>query len=64
MMTSFIYPVVIAWTWGGGWLEQKGFHDFAGAATINIVGGCAGLCGAYVLGERYGKDKDRKSKSN
>lgn len=62
LMTSFIYPVVAAWNWGGGWLAQHGFHDFAGVTTIHLVGGTAGFCGAWILGERYGKDKDRKVK--
>jgi Amt family ammonium transporter len=62
LQTSFIYPVVVAWTWGGGWLTQMGFHDFAGVSTIHMVGGCAGLVGASILGERYGKDKDRKAR--
>lgn len=56
-MTSFIYPVVAAWDWGGGWLQQRGFHDFAGTSTIHLVGGTAGLCGAYILVERIGKSK-------
>jgi len=59
LMTSFIYPVVCAWNWGGGWLQQRGFHDFAGVTTIHLVGGTAGLCGAYILGERLGKEKSR-----
>ena len=64
LYTSLIYPVVVAWTWGGGWLCQLGFHDFAGAATIFVAGGCAGCCGSKILGERYGKDKERgRSKS-
>ena len=60
ILTSFIYPVVAAWNWGGGWLMQRGFHDFAGVTTIHLVGGTAGLCGAYILGERLGKEKHRK----
>lgn len=62
LQTGFIYPVVVAWTWGGGWLQQRGFHDFAGVTTIHLVGGCAGFCGAAILGERYGKEKDREAK--
>lgn len=49
--------MVTAWIAGGGWLAQCGFHDFAGATSVHLVGGCAGLCGAIILGERYGKDK-------
>lgn len=61
LLTSFIYPVVAAWNWGGGWLQQRGFHDFAGVTTIHLVGGTAGLCGAAILGERLGKEKHRKA---
>lgn len=57
LLTSFIYPVVVAWNWGGGWLYQRGFHDFAGVTTVHMVGGAAALCGAYMLGERIGKSK-------
>jgi len=60
LLTSFIYPVVAAWNWGGGWLPQRGVHDFAGVTTIHLVGGTAGLCGAYILGERIGKSKRPK----
>jgi Amt family ammonium transporter len=62
LMTSFIYPVVCAWDWGGGWLEQGGLHDFAGTTTIHLVGGTAAVCGAYILGERIGKAEARKKR--
>ena len=58
LMTGFIYPVVVAWTWGGGWLTQNGFHDFAGTGIVHMVGGVAGLVGALIIRPRYGKEKD------
>lgn len=62
LMTSFIYPVVVHWVWGKGWLEANGFRDFAGVACVHLVGGTAGLWGAVILGERYGKAKVRAEK--
>jgi len=52
---AFIYPVVGSWTWGGGWLDYKNFHDFAGSTLVHSVGGWAALVGAYMLGPRLGK---------
>ena len=57
-MTGFIYPVVVAWTWGGGWLTQNGFHDFAGTGIVHMVGGVAGFIGALIIRPRYGKEKN------
>lgn len=57
IQTSFIYPIVVAWNWGRGWLYVLGFHDFAGATTVHVVGGTAALWGAIILGERYGKSR-------
>ena len=57
--TSILYPIVMAWTQENGWLNELGYHDFAGTSTVFMVGGVAGLCGTILLGERYGKDKDR-----
>jgi Amt family ammonium transporter len=62
LMTSFIYPVVVHWVWGQGWLQQKGFTDFAGVACVHLVGGTAALWGAVVVGERYGKEKARNAR--
>lgn len=55
MISAFIYPVSGHWIWGGGWLAQLGFHDFAGSAAVHMVGGVAALIGAKILGPRIGK---------
>ena len=55
VLTSFIYPVVGAWTWGGGWLNQLGFQDFAGSTIVHSTGGWAALAGAIIVGARHGK---------
>lgn len=60
--TSILYPVVMAWTQEGGWLYEVGYYDFAGTSTVFLVGGVAGLCGTVLLGERLGRDNQRKSK--
>lgn len=54
-MTAFVYPVVGHWVWGGGWLSQIGFADFAGSATVHMCGGFAALMGAIQVGPRIGK---------
>ncbi len=55
VITAFIYPVVGHWVWGGGWLYELGFIDFAGSTVVHSVGAWAGLMGAYYLGPRLGK---------
>ena len=55
VLTGFIYPVVGAWTWGGGWLSELGFTDFAGSTIVHGTGGWAALAGAIVVGSRLGK---------
>ncbi|MCF8483277.1 MAG: ammonium transporter [Rhodospirillum sp.] len=55
ILTSFIYPIQGAWQWGGGWLSEAGFSDFAGSTLVHSVGGWAALVGAIVLGARKGK---------
>ena len=55
VMTAFIYPVIGAWTWGGGWLAEMGFMDFAGSTIVHSTGGWAALAGALVVGPRKGK---------
>ena len=66
-MSLVVYPVEAHWIWGGGWLAQIGFHDFAGSTAIHMVGGIAALIGAIFLGPRIGKytkGKDGKVKVN
>lgn len=54
-LTGFVYPVEGFWKWGGGWLAEMGFHDFAGSIVVHACGGFAGLAGAMVLGPRIGR---------
>jgi len=64
ILTLVIYPVVGHWVWGGGWLAELGFLDFAGDTVVHSLGGWAALAGAIILGPRYGKyDKDGKPKA-
>lgn len=63
VISAVIYPIEAHWIWGGGWLSQIGFHDFAGSCAIHMVGGISALVGAKILGPRIGKftrDKDGK----
>lgn len=55
LMSAFIYPVVGHWVWGGGWLADLGFTDFAGSTVVHAVGGCAAFVGAVMVGPRTGK---------
>ena len=55
VLTGIIYPISSSWTWGGGWLDQMGFSDFAGSTIVHSVGGWAALAGAIVIGARKGK---------
>ena len=55
ILTGIIYPLVGAWTWGGGWLDALGFQDFAGSTIVHGTGGWAALAGALVVGPRSGK---------
>ena len=57
VISAVIYPIEAHWTWGGGWLAQMGFHDFAGSNCIHMVGGIAAFVGAWMLGPRIGKFK-------
>ncbi|MGN8630827.1 ammonium transporter [Blautia sp. HCP3S3_G3] len=64
LISLVVYPVSGHWIWGGGFLSQMGFHDFAGSCAVHMVGGVAALIGAIVLGPRIGKyTKDGKSKA-
>lgn len=63
-ISAFIYPVSGHWIWGGGWLADLGFHDFAGSTAVHMVGGVSALVGAKILGPRIGKyDKEGKPKA-
>ncbi len=55
ILTGFVYPISGSWKWGGGWLDQMGFQDFAGSVVVHAVGGFAGLIGAMFLGPRIGR---------
>ncbi len=54
-ISAFIYPISGHWIWGGGWLSQMGFHDFAGSTAVHMVGGVCACIGATILGPRIGK---------
>jgi Amt family ammonium transporter len=58
ILTAFIYPLQASWKWGGGFLDEMGFLDFAGSTVVHSVGGWAALAGALILGPRLGKYKD------
>ncbi|EOS53156.1 ammonium transporter [Lachnospiraceae bacterium MD335] len=63
VISALIYPIEAHWIWGGGWLAQIGFHDFAGSCAIHMVGGVSALIGAKMLGPRIGKfTKDKSGK--
>ena len=64
VISAVVYPISGHWIWGGGWLAQMGFHDFAGSTAVHMCGGVAALVGAKILGPRMGKyDKDGKPKA-
>jgi len=63
VMTGLIYPIVGAWTWGGGWIDQLGFADFAGSTIVHMTGGVAALVGAAFLGPRIGKFDPKTGKA-
>ena len=63
IISAVIYPIEAHWVWGGGWLANLGFHDFAGSTCIHMVGGISALIGAALLGPRIGKfDRDKNGK--
>ena len=63
VISALIYPVEAHWIWGGGWLAQLGFHDFAGSCAIHMVGGISSIIGAKMVGARIGKfEKDENGK--
>ncbi|MEM9365571.1 MAG: ammonium transporter [Planctomycetota bacterium] len=55
VLTGLVYPISGSWKWGGGWLDEMGFQDFAGSVVVHAVGGFAGLAGAIFLGPRLGR---------
>ena len=64
LISAVIYPVSGHWIWGGGWLAQLGFHDFAGSTAVHFVGGVTACLGAWMLGPRIGKyGKDGKARA-
>jgi ammonium transporter, Amt family len=63
VMTGLIYPIVGAWTWGGGWLSELGFTDFAGSTIVHMTGGVAALVAAAILGPRIGKFDPKTGKA-
>ncbi|MBD5520834.1 MAG: ammonium transporter [Lachnospiraceae bacterium] len=62
VISALIYPIEAHWIWGGGWLSQIGFHDFAGSCAIHMVGGISALIGAKIVGARIGKFVKEKGK--
>ena len=63
-ITGLIYPIVTHWVWGGGWLAERGFFDFAGSGVVHMLGGVAALAGVIVVGPRLGKyDENGKPKA-
>ena len=63
IISALVYPIEAHWIWGGGWLAQMGFHDFAGSCAIHMVGGISALIGAKMVGPRIGKfEKDENGK--
>ena len=62
-MGAIVYPVASSWAWGGGWLGEMGFLDFAGSGIVHELGGFGGLVGTIILGPRIGffdQDEDAK----
>ncbi len=60
IMGGISYPIIVHWVWGGGWLAQQGFLDFAGSTVVHTVGGVTAIVGAYMLGPRAFRVKDGK----
>ena len=60
VLTGFLYPITGSWEWGAGWLDQRGFSDFAGSTLVHSVGGWAALSGAIIIGPRLGRYVDGK----
>ena len=58
IITAIVYPIIVSWKWGGGWLDELGFVDFAGSGLVHMTGGFAALAGAMIIGPRIGKYAD------
>lgn len=58
LFVGLIYPVIVHWVWGGGWLYEQGFQDFAGSGVVHVTGAFVGIAGAIVIGARLGKYRD------
>lgn len=56
LMAAFSYPIIVHWIWGGGWLFDKSFHDFAGGTVVHTVGGVTAIIGAWMLGPRHNRE--------
>ena len=64
VITALVYPIVVSWQWGGGWLAERGFVDFAGSGLVHMTGGFAAIAGAAIIGPRRGKyDDDGRPKA-
>ena len=61
VLTGIMYPITASWQWGGGWLAERGFSDFAGSTLVHSVGGWAALAGAIIIGARKGKYVDGRT---
>ncbi|SEN32311.1 ammonium transporter [Loktanella fryxellensis] len=61
VLTGVLYPIEASWQWGGGWLSEMGFYDFAGSTLVHAAGGFAALAGALILGPRIGRYKDGRA---
>lgn len=58
LQSGFVFPLIFAWVWGGGWLSELGFKDYAGSAVVHLTAGVAGLIGAKIIGPRLGRYED------
>lgn len=64
LMGSIVYPVASSWVWGGGWLQELGFIDFAGCAVVHELGGFGGFIGTIILGPRIGFYDDKQKNAD
>jgi len=64
LMSGILYPITASWVWGGGWLYNLGFKDFAGSGVVHMIGGFGGLIGTIILGPRIGIYQDKETLKN